>query len=36
VAHKVVLTDTALRDLQSISDHLAEAAGEDVAATHDA
>lgn len=34
--HKVILTETALHDLQSISDYLAEVAGEDVAATHDA
>ena len=34
MAHKVILTETALHDLQSISDYLAEAAGEDVAATY--
>jgi toxin ParE1/3/4 len=32
---KVVLTETAIRDLQSISDYFAEVAGEDVAATFD-
>jgi toxin ParE1/3/4 len=35
VAHKVILTETALNDLASISDYLAEVAGEDVAATQD-
>lgn len=34
--HRVRLTETAFRDLQSISDYLADVAGEDVAATHDA
>ena len=34
--HKVILTQPALRDVRSFSDYLAEVAGEDVAATHDA
>ena len=36
MVHRVILTEAALDDLTSISDYLAEVAGEDVAAAYDA